>query len=113
MKLEKQTGWSRAYQPEALKFGALSCNSDEVELRVLYCSTVLCKYLRLVQEVMAIEYKEDPHRSRWVWCMLLILALRKAEAGGSVSPRQAWFTRASSRTGFKTTEKLGGGGARL
>ena len=38
--------------------------------------------------------------------MLLILALRKAEAGGSVSPRQAWFTRASSRTGFKTTEKL-------
>ena len=37
--------------------------------------------------------------------MLLILALRKAEAGGSVSPRQAWFTRASSRTGFKTTKK--------
>ena len=38
--------------------------------------------------------------------MLLILALRKAEAGGSVSSRQAWFTRTSSRTGFKNTEKL-------
>ena len=106
MKLEKQTGWSRAYQPEALKFGALSCSSDGVELRVLYCSAVPCKYSRLVQEVMAIEYKEDPHRSRWVWCMLLILALRKAEAGRSVSSRQAWFTRTSSRTGFKNTEKL-------
>ena len=38
--------------------------------------------------------------------MFLILALRKAETGGSVSPRQAWFTRTSSRTGFKTIEKL-------
>ena len=39
--------------------------------------------------------------------MLLIPALRKAEACGSVSSRPAWFTRASSRIGFKTTEKVG------